>query len=99
DVVAGARGREVGLDLEVHLEGLGPVLLLGQEPAEAEDPQAPELDEVRVGHGQVDAPRRSRSSSARVTRPRPVGPIWRSTIRWTTEMVWGPLSRRPAQRT
>ena len=72
--VAGTRRREVELDVEVDLQGLGPLGLLGQGAAAAEEPEAPQLDGVGTG-AQADASAASTPASA--TSSRPVGPSWR----------------------
>jgi hypothetical protein len=46
--VGGAGGPEVELEVQVHLEGLGPLPLLRQRAVDPEDPKAPELDSIRV---------------------------------------------------
>jgi len=44
--VGAAGGGEVGTDVQVDLEGLGPLRLLGQRPVNAQQAEAPELDPI-----------------------------------------------------
>ena len=74
--VARARGRQVELDVDVDLEGLRTVELLGQRTATAEEPQAAQLDGVGAA-GQADASAARTPASA--TSSRPDGPSWRDS--------------------
>jgi hypothetical protein len=93
--VAPAGRAEVGVDVEVDLERLGPGALFGQGAVGADGPQAPEFDAVG-GQGQRSW---SARSGTRATSSRPLGPIWRCRICSTTVMAWGPSMTSPDQRT
>ncbi len=71
--VAATRDGQVELDVEVHLERLRPDRLLGESAAQAEDPQAAQLD----GVGGAQARASLASTPARATSSRPGGPSWR----------------------
>jgi hypothetical protein len=75
-VVAGRRGGEVDLQVQVDLEGLGPFPFLGQDAVDAEGPQPSQLDQLSL----IDR--------ARATSSRPGGPIWRELICSTMAMAW-----------
>jgi hypothetical protein len=75
-VVAGRGGREVDVQVQIDLEGLGPVPFLGLDAMDAEGPQPPQLDQLSL----IDR--------ARATSSRPGGPIWRELICSTMAMAW-----------
>src|SRR5439155_854597 len=50
-----ACGAQIGLDVHVDLEGLGPDLLLGKGPVGAHRPQASQFDPVGHGYFGTDA--------------------------------------------
>ena len=91
-------GGQVGGQVDVDLEGLGPVSLLGQRPVGAEDPQPPQLDAV-AQLALPDFPLRGPLGPrfrARATSSRPGGPIWRELICSTMAMAWASVCTRPA---
>ena len=84
-LVGGAGDPQVDVEVDVDLERLGPVVLLGQGPVGPDRPQPPQLDPVaQVAQG---FPCSSASDRARPTSSRPGGPIWRWLSCSTMEMA------------
>ena len=81
--VAGARRRQVDLEVEVDLERLVGRLLVGR-AAPRHQPQAPQLDPV------VTRPPTVAQSRPRPPARGPSGPSWRPVRRSVTEMACGP---------
>ncbi len=88
--VGAAGGGEVGDQVEIDLEGLGPILLLGQCPVDADRPQPPQRDSVAQDFDRSMV-------SAIATSSRPGGPIWRWLICSTMEMACADNGTMPDQ--
>ena len=85
-LVGGGRGVQVDVEVQVDLEGLGPLLLLGQGPMGAQEAQAAQLDAAQL----------ALMVRARATSSRPGGPIWRELICSTMAMAWAEVGTSPA---
>ncbi len=89
-LVAGAGRRQVSLQVDVDLERLGPLGLLGQGAMGAEAAQAPKLDPVAQEEAPVARERATATSS------RPGVPIWRWVSCSRMEMAEAGAATSPA---
>ena len=100
EVVGGPRRGQVGHHVEVDLQRLAALLLLGERPAVAAGHEAAKLDpvgrcHVRVVWVVVHQSRGGGRVAASATSSRPSGPSWRWVSRSTTVTVLGAESTRP----